>query len=423
MDESYTLVATTESAPAIEIRANTSWGILRGLETMSQLIYKLADENLVEDSSFALEPVIIVDEPRFKHRGYMLDTSRHYISIEKIKLLLDAMSYNKLNVFHWHFSDDQSFPLVSSTFAQLSKETAYRPHLVYKPGDVSELIRYAADRGIRVMAELDSPGHSYSLRSLEGLLTKCYNETSGQPDGDLGPIDPTQLASYKIVAQLIKELGSTFRESLFHAGGDEVEYDCWNSNPQIRQWMLEHKIDGKYHELSNFYIRKIYDILSHYNKTMVVWQEVFDNNASLPLDSIVHVWKNIANPPAFMEETKEIVQKGYRAILSSCWYLNYIDYGQDWVKFYQCEPRQRPYIEETLEELVIGGEVCMWTEFVDDTNVISRTWPRASAAAERLWSPADITNVGNFLHRLEQIRCRMLSRGVDAEPVSGPGFC
>lgn len=417
MDESYSLriVAEGQNGEA-SLEANTSWGILRGLETFSQLIFNY-------DSKYAVRTVDITDKPRFKHRGFMLDTARHYISLRKIKKLLDAMAFNKLNVFHWHMVDDQSFPYESSVFPQLSKKTSFRPYMTYTQKDVERIIKYAADRGIRVIPELDTPGHTYAMRYVPNLLTKCFNSKTGKPNGDFGPIDPTQDGSYNLVGELIKEFKNLFKDNFFHAGGDEVEFDCWASNPNVVDWMQKHGMAGDFKKLSTFYIEKVSDILSRNNQTMIVWQEMFDDGANLDKDAVVvHVWKNINNRPAFMKELKHVVSANYRALLSSCWYLNYIDYGQDWIKFYRCDPASKP-IDENEEHLVLGGEICMWTEYVDDTNVLTRTWPRASAAAERLWSPKETVDEEKFLHRLEQMRCRLLSRGVAAEPVNGPGYC
>lgn len=416
MDESYSLSVEISASKdtSAHLVANTNWGLMRGLETFSQLVFN------VDQGGFAIRTVKINDSPRFKYRGYMLDTARHFISVPRIFDLLDAMAYNKLNVFHWHLVDDQSFPLVSSVYPELSLKTSFRPTLVYSQNDVKRVIRYATDRGIRVLPELDTPGHTYALRFVQDLLTQCYDRKTMRPNGDFGPIDPTKASTYKSVAKLIKEMGSIFFENYFHAGGDEVDFDCWSSNPNINNWMSQHNMTANYRELEKYYIGKVYDILSSYNKTVLVWQEVFDNGSNLPKDSIVHVWKN---QPAFMTEMKSVVQAGYRAILSSCWYLNYIGYGQDWVKFYRCDPASG--LSDTPEEeaLVLGGEVCMWTEFVDDNNVLTRTWPRASAAAERLWSPKTSSIVEEFLPRLEQMRCRLLYRGIQAEPVNGPGYC
>lgn len=418
MNEYYSLRIVIEPGqePKAKLEAETSWGVLRGLETFSQLVFNL------ERQKFAVRPVIINDKPRFKHRGFMLDTARHYISLQNIMKMMDAMAFNKLNVFHWHMVDDQSFPLQSSVLPELSKRTAFRPNMIYSKHDIQSLIQYAADRGIRVVAELDTPGHTYAMRYVPDFLTKCYDTNSKKPNGDFGPVDPTKIESYRLVSKLIREFKSLFKDNLFHAGGDEVEFDCWASNPNVVSWMEEKGIGGDFKRLSTFYIERIHEILHQYNQTMIVWQEMFDDGAKLSKDAIIHVWKNINNRSAYMSELKRVVSANYRALLSSCWYLNYIDYGQDWVKFYRCDPGSKPISEEE-QHLVLGGEICMWTEFVDDTNVLTRTWPRASAAAERLWSPKETVDEGKFLHRLEQMRCRFLSRGIAAEPVNGPGYC
>lgn len=418
MDESYDLdvVILTDKKVRAELRANSSWGILRGLETFSQLVFN------IKPNVYGIHPVVITDNPRFKYRGYMLDTARHYISMFKITNLLDAMAFNKMNVFHWHMVDDQSFPYASSTYSNLSKTTSYRPNMVYTKKDVEFVISYAAERGIRVIPELDTPGHTYSLRSIQNLLTECYDTYTNKSNGNLGPIDPTRHEAYRSVEKLISELSTLFPDSYFHSGGDEVDYDCWKSNPQITSWMKNRDISGNYRELTRIYIRQMYDFLTRLNKTMLVWEDVFDIGVNLPKDTVVQVWKNENDPREFMKVLENVVKSGYKAILSSCWYLNLIDYGQDWVKFYKCDPISEP-IRKQDEYLVLGGEVCMWTEFVDDTNVLTRTWPRTSAAAERLWSRKETVDVNEFLERLEQMRCRLLSRGIQAEPVNGPGYC
>ena len=353
----------------------------------------------------------------------MLDTARHYISLEKILNLLDAMACNKLNVFHWHLVDDQSFPWESYVYPQLSKENSFRPNLIYTRQDLKFVILYAATRGIRVVAELDTPGHSYSLRQIPNLLSKCYDPKTKQPNGDFGPIDPTKSSAYKSIDKLLGEINEIFYDNYFHAGGDEVEFDCWASNPEIKSWMSARNISGNYEELSNYYIRRLYNLAKAKNMTMLVWQEVFDMGANLPKDAIIHVWKNINDRPNYMKELAKVVKSGYRALLSSCWYLNYIDYGEDWIKFYECDPVETKKLTSDEQKLVLGGEICMWTEYVDDTNVVSRTWPRASAAAERLWSSNKVNDVNEFAQRLEQHRCRLQARGIQAEPLIGPGYC
>lgn len=414
MDESYSLDVTTKPDDA-QLRAKTNWGLIRGLETFSQLVFNVAPR------TFAIQTVSIQDEPRFKYRGFMLDTARHYISVGKIMKMLDSMAMNKLNVFHWHIVDDQSFPYESLAFPDISGNATFRPEMVYKQQDVKTIVQYAADRGIRVVPEFDSPGHTYAWRFVPKFLTKCYDPKTKKPNGDYGPVNPTRITAYKIMSKLFGELGNIFPDKYLHTGGDEVDTNCWKSNPKINSWLKSRNMTNDYRGLSKFYMRRLYDLVAHYNKTMQVWQEVFDDGTNLPNDTVIQVWKYINDKPAYTAELNAVVRAGYRAVLSSCWYLNYIDYGQDWVKFYQCNPTAETTSETS--RLVLGGEIAMWSEFVDDTNVLTRSWPRASAAAERLWSPLETNNVDNFMKRLEQMRCRLLARGLESEPVVGPGYC
>lgn len=417
MDESYTIRVEFDpktNNSSAKLQASTSWGIIRGLETFSQSVFK------VRSLFYAIQPVVIHDAPRFEYRGFMLDTARHYISYKEIFKLLDAMSFNKLNVFHWHIVDDQSFPYASREFPELSAGGAFRPHLIYGPAGVRLVVRYAADRGIRVVPEFDTPGHTYSMRFIPDLLTTCYDKHKKLPDGNLGPINPIAEKTAETLATLFKEIKSDFQDPYFHAGGDEVDFDCWNSNPEVSAFMKAHNMTGR--ELSIFHFDMVHKILSK-NSTVMVWQEVFDSGTIQSDDVIVQVWKDRGSPATYLNEMKKIVQSGHRAILSSCWYLNLIGYGQDWIEYYKCDPVGNEITDAKEQSLVLGGEVCQWSEFVDNFNVFTRSWPRASAAAERLWSPKNRTNVDEFAYRLEQIRCRMISRGMNPEPVNGPGYC
>jgi len=142
-------------------------------------------------------------------------------------------------------------------------------------------------------------------------------------------------------------------------------------------------------------------------------------------DTIVGVWKDIyldSKLKPWREYLQASVKHGYQIVLSAPWYLNYISYGQDWRKYYEVDPND--FIATADEkQLVIGGEACMWGEYVDDTNLIPRMWPRASPVAERLWSSVSLTDVNQAAPRLEEHRCRLLRRGYPVESVNGPGFC
>ncbi|CAG2114673.1 unnamed protein product, partial [Medioppia subpectinata] len=365
-------------------------------------------------NQFIVNYTSITDSPRFKYRGLLLDTSRHYLPVERLEQSLDAMAYNKLNVFHWHMTDDQSFPYVSQAYPELSLKGAYNPKThVYTKENIQHIIEYAAERGIRVVVEFDTPGHTLAWGAGQpGLLTPCY--ANGKPNGLYGPIDPSKRSTYEFIETLLKEVLNRFPDQYFHLGGDEVDYNCWRSNPDINDFIKQKNIFKKttsmsnkksnepYAKLEEYYVLKVVDIVKKLNRTSIVWQEVFDNNAKLSNETVVHVWK-LDNWPL---ELSNVTKAGYQAILSSCWYLNKISYGTDWHKYYTCEPFNFKATEQQYS-LVIGGEATIWGEWVDASNVIGRTWPRALAVAERLWSSRDLKNPMAANRRFDRQRCLM----------------
>ncbi|XP_068240114.1 beta-hexosaminidase subunit alpha-like [Palaemon carinicauda] len=417
MDEQYEIKIDSPDQPGEGvILAQSIWGILRGLESFSQLLVS-------DGSAYQAKSTQIRDFPRFPFRGFMLDTSRHYLPISKILEHLDLMAMNKFNVFHWHLVDDQSFPYESAVFPNLSKEGSYSSIHVYTEKNISDIVEYARLRGIRVLPEFDTPGHTMSWGPGQpGLLTTCYKD--GEPDGTYGPIDPTNNDNYDFLTTLFTEVTDRFHDHYIHLGGDEVSFSCWQSNPNISEFMKTHNISGEYEKLESVYITKLIELVSHLpNKNgYLVWQEVFDNGIQIAADTIVHIWKSETVPAGWKKEMSKVTQAGYKTVLSSCWYLNYIRYGDDWYKYYHCDPHDFEGTD-AQKQLVMGGEACMWGEYVDGTNLIPRTWPRASVVAEKLWSSAAQTNsTEKAVPRLEEHRCRLLDRGFRVEPL-WPSFC
>ncbi|XP_078600308.1 beta-hexosaminidase subunit alpha-like isoform X2 [Branchiostoma floridae x Branchiostoma japonicum] len=407
--ENYTLTVT---APMGMLVADSAWGVLRGLETFSQLIYR------TDDGTMIINKTTVEDFPRFAHRGILLDTSRHFIPLKYIKQNLDAMAYNKFNVFHWHIVDDQSFPYQSVVFPDLSAKGAFNPYThLYTQEDVKDVIEYSRLRGIRVVPEFDTPGHTASWGAgLPGFLTPCYDGST--PNGKYYAANPMLNTTYDYMTKLLQEVKDVFPDKYVHLGGDEVNFNCWKSNPDITKFMEKMGFGTDYSKLEQYYIKNILDISTSIGRDYIVWQEVLDNGVQVAKDTVVEVWKS--NPPV-PTEMATVTAKGLRAILSSCWYLNYISYGDDWGKYYSCEPQDFTGTQ-AQKDLVIGGEACMWGEYVDGTNLIARLWPRASAVAERLWSNKDVKNMADATVRMDEQRCRMVRRGLNAEPLH-PGFC
>ncbi|KAM7231103.1 hypothetical protein CapIbe_017548 [Capra ibex] len=406
-DESYNLLV---QEPVAKLTANRVWGVLRGLETFSQLIYQHSS------GTFTANESNIVDSPRFPHRGILIDTSRHFLPVKTILKTLDAMAFNKFNVLHWHIVDDQSFPYQSITFPELSNKGSYSLSHVYTPNDVRTVIEYARFRGIRVLPEFDSPGHTASWgKGQKDVLTPCYH--SREPSGTFGPINPILNSTYSFLSKLFKEISTVFPDKFIHLGGDEVDFHCWKSNPAVLHFMRNKGFGKKFEKLQSFYMQKVLDMISAMKKTSIVWQEVFDDEGKLTPGTVVQVWKK----RNFHMKLRKITAAGFPVIISAPWYLDLISYGEDWTGYYLVEPLNFAGTPEQ-KQLVIGGEACIWGEYVDATNLTPRLWPRASAVGERLWSHQDVTDLEDAYRRLIRHRCRMVGRGIAAQPLL-PGYC
>ncbi|CAH1779477.1 unnamed protein product [Owenia fusiformis] len=417
MDESYKLVINSEEAI---LEANEVWGIVRGLETFTQMVY------ISENQGFLINETHVEDYPRFKHRGVLLDSARHFLPMDIILQNLDAMCQNKFNVLHWHLIDDQSFPLECKTYPNLTLKGAYNSGTyVLNHNDVTEVISYARLRGIRVIPEFDTPGHVFSWgKSYKELLTPCYS-VNGTLDGGYGPLHPTRPETYTFIENFFKEYLELFPDSYIHLGGDEVPFSCWEHEPDIKIFMGQMGYMNSV-EVWNYYENRLLKIISSLTtrravkSTPIFWQEVLDFRLYIPHTAVVEVWKSDVTIEKILEYTKT----NHSLLIASCWYLDNVKYGIDWHRFYNCRLLdQIEMLNDTDKNMILGGEVCMWTEFVDEQEIMPRLWPRASAAAERLWSNESVFVGDKAAPRIEEHRCRMIGRGFKVGVLNGPGFC
>ncbi|KAL1562201.1 Beta-hexosaminidase 1 [Salvia divinorum] len=418
VDESYNLLVAASDAHSvigeITIEANSVYGALHGLETLSQLC---AFDYGTKTVKLYNAPWYIQDKPRFEYRGLLLDTSRHYLPIEIIKQVIESMSYAKLNVLHWHIIDEESFPLEVPSFPNLWKG-AYTKWERYTIDDASEIVDFAKKRGINVMAEVDVPGHAESWGA-------------GYPDlwpssSCREPLDVSKNFTFDLISGILSDMKKIFPFGLFHLGGDEVNTDCWTSTPHVKQWLQDHRMSAK--DAYKYFVLRAQEIAISLNWTPVNWEETFNSfPASLNPKTVVHNWLGAGVCP-------KAVAKGFRCIYSNqgFWYLDHLDVP--WESVYYTEPLE-DITDASQRKLVLGGEVCMWGETADASDVQQTIWPRAAAAAERLWSAPESGSSRNsttVLQRLEYFRCLLTRRGVPAAPVRnfyarrppiGPGSC
>ena len=381
-DESYSLEI---SAAGAKLEATTTLGIMRGLQTFLQLVQTTSD-------GFVAPAITIQDKPRFPWRGLMIDVGRHFIPLVALKRNLDGMAAVKLNVFHWHLSDNQGFRVESKKFPKLTEMGS--DGLYYTQDEVRDLIAYAHDRGIRIVPEFDMPGHSTAW-------FVGYPELASGPGpyqierkwGVFDPaMDPTQERTYKFLDAFIGEMAKLFPDQYFHIGGDEVNGKQWDTNPQIQAFMRAHGLKTN-QDLQAYFNTRVQKIVSKHGKTMVGWDEIL--RPDLPKDIVVQSWRG-------QDSLAAAARQGYRGILS---YGYYLDLMWPASRHYAVDPMSDGAANLTPEEKqrILGGEACMWSEYVSPENIDSRIWPRTAAIAERLWSPQDVTDVNSMYQRLDYV--------------------
>ena len=385
-DEAYTLEITPAGA---KLNAANPLGVLRGLQTFLQLVEMSPD-------GFAAPAVNIKDQPRFGWRGLLIDSSRHFTPMEVLKRNLDGMEAVKMNVFHWHISDNQGFRAETKKLPKLHGVGSGGAY--YAQDEIRELIAYARDRGIRVVAEFDMPGHSSSW-------FVGYPEIASTPGpfkieeewGVMDPaMDPTNEKTYKFLDIFIGEMTRLFPDHYFHIGGDEVNGKAWDANPKIQEFKKAHNYKSN-DELQTYFSQRVQKLVNKHGKAAVGWDEIFVPGA--PKDIVIHSWRG---SKALAAAAKE----GYQGILSNGYY---IDLMWSAARHYAVDPLSGEAADLTPEQkkLVLGGEATMWSEYVNWENIDNRIWPRTAAIAERYWSSQSVTDVNSMYARLDVISERL----------------
>jgi hexosaminidase len=389
-EESYSLAVSPSGA---HLHAATVVGALRGLETLQQLIQSDA-------AGYFLPAVTIRDTPRFRWRGLMIDCGRHFVPIEVILRTLDGMTTVKLNVFHWHLSEDQGFRIETRAYPKLTGLGS--DGLFYTQEQAREVVAYARDRGIRVVPEFDMPGHS-------SAWFVGYPDLASGPGpfhierefGVFDPVmDPSRESTYKFLDTFIGEMAAIFPDHFMHIGGDENNGVEWKANPRIQTFMREHNLKDTA-ALQNYFNQRLLKILEKHDKHMIGWDEIL--TPDLPKDIVVQSWRGFDSLAAG-------AKNGYRSILSAGYYLNLMSTAG---AHYMVDPLpQASGLDPEQQARILGGEACLWTEQTTPQDIDSRIWPRTAAIAERFWSPRDIDNVDDMYRRLAAESLRLEALGL-----------
>ena len=389
-DESYQLDI---SSAQIKLSAPTTVGAMRGLETLLQLLEG-------DREGFYFPAVSISDRPRFPWRGLMIDSARHFQPLETIRRTLDGMAAVKLNVMHWHLTEDQGFRVESRKFPELHLQGS--DGLFYTQSEIREIIRYASDRGIRVMPEFDMPGHATSwLVSHPEIGSAPGPYKIERLPGIFDPtLDPTNEKTYKLLEPFFAEMAALFPDAYMHIGGDENEGKHWSANPQIQAFMKEKGIKDN-HELQTYFNKRILKFLQKNGKIMMGWDEIFQPD--LPKDVVIHSWRG-------QKALADAARQGYQGVLSNGYY---IDLSFPASQHYVVDPLPADTTLTAEEQKrVLGGEATMWSEWVTPETIDSRIWPRTAAIAERLWSPREVNDVDDMYRRLDVVEYQLEELGL-----------
>jgi hexosaminidase len=385
-DESYTLDVTASGA---KLHAGNPLGTLRGLQTFLQLI-------AITPEGFSVPALNIEDRPRFPWRGLMIDSGRHFIPQEVLKRNLDGMEAVKMNVFHWHLSENQGFRAESRKFPKLHEQGS--DGLFYTQEEIREIVEYARDRGIRVVPEFDMPGHSTAwFAGYPELASGSGPYAIDRQWGVFDPaMDPTDEKTYKFLNEFIGEMARLFPDQFFHIGGDEVNGKEWDANPKIQAFMKSHHIKNNA-ELQAYFSGRVQELVTKHRKTPVGWDEVLV--PGVPKTIVIQSWRGVDSLAA-------AAKMGYRGILSNGYYL---DLGWSAARHSTMDPLGGPAaaLSPEQKQLILGGESCIWSEYVNAENIDSRIWPRNAAIAERLWSPEGTSDVASMYARLETEATRL----------------
>jgi hexosaminidase len=410
----------------VTLAAEQPLGVLRGMETLLQLVAENDASAQPMNAGFSVPLVSINDAPRFPWRGLSLDVSRHFIPVDGVKRTIDGLAAVKLNVLHWHLSDDQGFRVESKRYPRLQELGS--DGLFYTQDEIRGVVAYAALRGVRIVPEFDMPGHSTSwLVGYPDLASAPGPYEIVRGNGVLTAVmDPTKEATYQFLDGFIGEMVDLFPDEYFHIGGDEVDPKQWNQSPAIQAFMTDHKLADA-GALQSYFNQRLLKIVTDHGKRMAGWDEILQRD--LPKTIVIQSWRG-------QESLWKAAREGYSGILSAGYYL---DLMYPAANHYAVDPLQLPASKEPAQnghaeaagvqgssirlaarpcalcaseknavadltpdqaKLILGGEAAMWEELATAENLDAKLWPRLAAIAERFWSPQNITNVASMYQRL-----------------------
>ena len=391
--ERYELTITNDG---LRLSATTEIGVQRGVQTLLQLLAQVSALKLN-----ALPCLRIKDQPAFHWRGVLIDVARHFIEVPTLLRTLDGMAHHKLNVLHLHLTDDQAFRFPSSAYPKLNEAGPS-----YTSDELRQVVGHAKALGIRVIPELDMPGHTTSWLAAYPEWSLYPVSRSKRFGVHAGCLDPTVETTYDFISTLLAEFAAVFPDELVHVGGDEVHPRWWSEHPNVQAFMADHGFAAP-RDLQAYFNVRVADLLKARGKRMLVWDEAV--HASLPKDAVVQAWRGMTARDAALAS-------GHPCIVSAPYYLDlfypsdlhtrfapllslenaiaeedamladprlaHVAGGLEWTK--QWRDVSMPS-DSFKPRHVLGAEACLWSELVDDELLDVRLWSRLPLIAETFW--------------------------------------
>ncbi len=394
------------NSDGVRIEAAHESGFFYGFQTLLQII----DANREQ---LQLPLVDIEDEALFQHRGVLLDCCRHFMSVEKVKKVIDLMAYHKMNVLHWHLTEDQGWRIEIDAYPKLTEVGAWRTEQdgsihggFYSKKDIREIVRYAKERQVMIIPEIEMPGHSsaaiasYPWLSCSGEATEVVNEWGVFQNIYCAGSDST----FAFLETVLDEVCELFPSPYVHIGGDEAPTTNWEKCERCQQRLQLHGLHDE-HELQSFFIQRMGQYLAEKGKQIIGWDEIL--TGGLPEGAIVQSWRG-------MEGGIQAIKQGGATIMSptSHAYFDYPITTTDLEQVYSFNPIPEG-VSEDQHSLVLGGECNLWTEHIPEERLEIMMFPRVCAMAEVLWTKGTSRNYEDFKQRMKQHYARLALLGVN----------
>lgn len=422
----------------ILIEAAETAGIFYGIQTLRQLMPADFEFKAAQTQKVILPEVEIWDKPRFPWRAFMLDESRNFKGMEVVKSILDQMALLKMNTFHWHLTDDQGWRIEIKKYPKLKEIGGYRKDTqaarrsderlgvpqrgFYTQKQIKEIIRYAAERHITIVPEIEMPGHamaaiaSYPWLGTLGTTTEVP-VTFGKMDDSYNVADPRV---YKFLEDVLTEVFNLFPGKVIHIGGDEVNLDVWKNSPSIQAMMKKDNLKSPA-DVQIYFTNQISNFIDRHGRRMMGWNEILGDNVNnlasqgdtkateqLAKSAIIHFWKGN------LDLIEKAVSEGYD-VVNSYHAETYLDYNYKTIplsKAYAFDPIPEG-LPEKYDSKILGTGCQMWGEWIPTVEKMElQMYPRLAAYAEVGWTPKSAKNYTEFLDALKNIEARWKIMGV-----------